>query len=617
MLRKSTFFLILLVFLIPTALFAQKITTSHGIALFGDLMYGPDFKHFNYVNPDAPKGGTIVWDINAFDSINPYITLGTSPGFASFSVFENLMIRCGDEPGTSYGLIAETISYPDDYKWVEYKLRDIARWNDGKPITVDDVIFSYETMRDKASPTFQNVVVDIEKVEKTGADKVRFSFKKAGLRTNVVKMGLGLPVIPKHYWEKRDFSQPTTVMEVQSTPYVFHKVDVGNTLVMKRDEKYWGKDLPVNVGRNNFDFVRMDVYRDSNVTYEAFMAGNIDIRNEGVPAKWKKGYNNNAVKNGLIKLREDKMKGSVWFFGIGMNGRRHQFKDQKTREALAHAFDWEWTNKNIYYGMYERNRSYFSNTELAHNGIPEGKELALLEPYRDQLDPRVFTREFVPPSTDGTQAGLRKNLRIASQLLKEAGWKNIDGKLVRDGKPFTVDFMLQDSSDEPIFAPFVENLKLLGIDARLEIVDSTTFWPRTFSYDWDMLSNGLYPHSLSPGTAIRQNWSSDAADVPMSSNTQYIKNPVVDDLIEKVINAKTREDKVAACRALDRVLLWNYYSINLYVGNIQMMAYWDRFGIPEIHPKWEAFSPSDTWWIDPQKTAVVEKHRSPRLGYKD
>jgi microcin C transport system substrate-binding protein len=597
----------------PCVSIAQNTTTTHGVTLYGDLMYGPDFKHFNFVNPDAPKGGTIVLNITNFDSINPYITLGTSPGYGNYSIFENLMITCADEPTTSYGLIAETVTYPDNYKWVEYKIRDIAKWNDGKPITVDDVIFSYETMRDKASPTFKNVVADLEKVEKTGKNTVRFFFKKADIRNNIIKMGLGLPIIPKHYWINKDFSQPTTEIPVQSTPYVLYKVDVGNTLILKRDENYWGKDLPVNVGRNNFDFVRMDVYRDSNVAYEAFMSGNIDIRNEGTPSRWKKGYDNNAVKKDLIKLRENKAPGSVWFFAIGMNGRRAPFKDQKTREALAHAFDWEWTNKNIFYGMYERNRSYFANTDLAHRGVPKGKELALLEPYRDQLDPRVFTQEFTPPSTDGTQQGLRKNLRKASQLLKEAGWENIDGKLVRDGKPFTIDFMLQDSSDEPMFAPFVENLKLLGIEAKLDIVDTTTFWPRTFSYDWDMLSNGLYPHSLSPGSELRQSFASEAADVKMSSNSQYIKNPIVDDLLEKVVEAKTREDKVAACRALDRVLLWNYYSINMYVGNKQLLAYWDRFGIPENKPKWAPFSTPRTWWIEPEKDKVVNNFRGSGL----
>ncbi|MBN2419953.1 MAG: ABC transporter substrate-binding protein [Deltaproteobacteria bacterium] len=612
MLRKVTIIISLLTFCIPGILSAQDITTSHGIALYGDLLYGPDFKHFNYVNPKAPKGGTIVRDISNFDNINRYTTLGTSPTFTdlgTIEIAETLMTISSDEPNSAYGLLAEKITYPEDHKWVEFKIRDIARWNDGKPITVDDVIYSYELMRDKSSPNFRNLVEEVEKIEKTGKDTVKFTFTKAGDRSNIYKIATSLPVLPKHYWETKDFADPTIEIPVQSTPYILEKIEIGNTIILKRDKNYWGRDLPINIGRNNFDFIRLDVFRDSNITYEAFMGGILDFRIEYTSSRWKNGYNNDAVKKGFIKLREDKINGSVFFLGIGMNGRRPQFRDQKTREALAHAFDWEWTNKNILYGMFERITSYFVNTDLAHKGVPEGKELALLEPYRDQLDPRVFTQEFSPPNTQGTRQGLRKNLGRASQLLKEAGWANVDGKLFRDGKPFIIDFILKDPADEPLFAPFVENLRLLGIDATLDLVDSTTYWPRTFNHDWDMISNGLYPHSLSPGTELKQNWGSEAADAAKSSNVQYIKNPIVDDLIEKVIAAKTREDKIAACRALDRVLLWNHYSITLYYDNKEQIAYWDRFGIPEIPPKWAPFSPLNTWWIDMEKDAAVKKFR--------
>jgi microcin C transport system substrate-binding protein len=353
----------------------------------------------------------------------------------------------------------------------------------------------------------------------------------------------------------------------------------------------------------------MDVYRDANIAYEAFMAGRVDVRTESTPTRWKTGYNTEAVANGFIRQRENVVRGPLWFLGIGMNGRRPQFQDAATREALTFAFDWEWTNRNIFHGMYERNQSYFANTELAQRGIPQGKELALLEPYRDQLDSRVFTQPFSLPDTRGTQQGLRNNLKRATELLTQAGWKNVNGKLARGGMVFTIDFVLQSAADEPIFAPFIENLKLLGIQARLIIVDATTFWSKVFNYDWDMISNGLYPHSLSPGAEIRNIWGSASADIPYSSNTQYIKNPTVDALIEEVVNSTTREDKVAASRALDRVLLWNYYSINLYFWNKDLLAYWDRFGIPETQPEWASYSPQDTWWIDPQKDEAVAKRR--------
>ena len=593
-------------------LLAQNSVTSHGVSLYGPLLYKPDFKHFAYVNQTAPKGGTVVTDISDFDSINPYITLGTAPAFADLPLAETLMTKSADEPDSAYGLIAETITFSEDHKWVEFKIRDIARWNDGKPLTADDVIYSYKLIRDKSVPTFSNLVDEIETAEKIGGNIVRFTFIKPVDRSNIYNLATQLPIFARHYWEKRDFSRPTTDIPVQSAPYTIVKVDAGNSIILKRDPDYWGKDLPVNVGRHNFDQIRMDVFRDPNIAYEAFMSGSVDFRLESTPTRWKTGYKTDAVAKGLIKLEENKVRGSLWFLGIGMNGRRPQFQDQKTREALTYAFDWEWTNRNIFHDMYKRSASYFANTELAHQGTPEGKELALLEPYRNQLDSRVFTQPFSLPDTSGTPQGLRANLKKASELLNEAGWKNINGRLVRDGKPFVVVFMLQSSADEPIYAPFVENLKLLGIQARLSIVDTTTFWSKVFNYEWDMIANGLYPHSLSPGAEIRQYWGSRAADEKMSSNTQYIKNPIIDELIEKVVEAQNREDKIAACNALDRVLLWNYYSINLYFWDKDLLTYWDRFGIPATQPKWEPFSQRDTWWIDPQKDAIIAKNRKAR-----
>ena len=616
MLQRSVkvclFFILLTAFSAYEILRAQNHTTAHGIALYGSLLYKSGFKHFTYVNPNAPKGGTIVTDISGFDSINPYITLGTAPAFADLPIAETLMVKSADEPNSAYGLIAETITYPNDYKWVEFRIRNIARWNNGKPLNADDVIYSYELMRDKAGPTFSSIVSEIVKAEKINGNIVRFTLKTTGDISGIYNIATQMPILAKHYWEKRDFSRPTTDIPVQSAPYAIAKVDVGNSIILKRDPNYWGKDLPVNIGRYNFDQIRMDVFRDPNIAYEAFMGGSVDVRLESTPTRWKTGYKTDAVNKGFIRLRENQMRGALWFLGIGMNGRRPQFNDAKTREALTYAFDWEWTNKNIFHDMYKRNNSYFANTELAHRGVPQGRELTLLEPYRKQLDARVFTQPFTLPNTSGTQAGLRANLKKATELLNEAGWKKTDGKLVRNGKPFTIDFMLQSTADEPIFAPFVENLKLLGIQARLNIVDTTTFWSKVFSYDWDMISNGLYPHSLSPGAEIRQNWSSKAADETMSSNTQYIKNPIIDALIEKVVTAENREDKIAACNALDRVLLWNFYSINLYFWDKEFLTYWDRFGIPTVQPKWEPFSPQDTWWIDSQKDAVIAKNRKSR-----
>jgi len=610
--KIAAFIILLSIGFIPVVSHAQQTVTSHGVSLYGPFLYEPGFRHFAYVNPNAPKGGTMVMDIKSFDSINPYITLGTPPAFADLPIAETLMAESADEPNSAYGLIAETITYPADHKWVEFTIREIARWNDGRPLTVDDVIYSYELIRDKSAPSFQVLVADVVKAERAGKNTVRFTFSKAGDRSNIYNLATQVPIFAKHYWEKRDFNQPTTDISVQSTPYTIAKVDVGNSIILRRDPNYWGKDLPVNIGRYNFDQIRLDSFNDVNIAHEAFMAGSIDVRIEETPTRWKTGYKTDAVSKGFIQRRENVMRGPLWFLGIGINGRQPQFKDATTREALAYAFDWEWTNRNIFHDMYDRSNSYFANTELAHQGVPQGRELELLEPYRSQLDPRVFTQPFSLPNTGGTQQGLRSNLKRATELLNQAGWKNVNGRLMRDGIPFTIEFMLQGPADEPIFAPFIENLKLLGIQARLNIVVGTTFWTKLFNYEWDMISNGLFPHSLSPGPEIRQQWDSASADIPMSANTQYIKNPVVDALIEKVVNAPAREDKVAASRALDRVLLWNYYSINLYFINKEFLAYWDRFGIPATQPGWAQFSPRDTWWIDPQKDAVIAKNRKSR-----
>jgi microcin C transport system substrate-binding protein len=613
--KKISIIILLLVgmcFLLPANVPAQNATTSHGIALFGDLMYKADFKNFNYVNPDAPKGGTMVQAVNNFDNINPYIATGTNMfpfGGINGAIAELLMAPSLDEPNSVYGLIAESVTYPADNSWIEFKIRNIARWNDGKPITPEDVIFTYEALKTKGAPTFASYFAEVTTVEKKGNDSVRFTFSRGGDRNLIYRLASAMPVFAKHYWEKRDFEQPTLEVPVMSGPYKI-KIDVGNSMTLERVKDYWGKDLPVNRGRYNLDMVRLDVYRDMNVSYEAFMAGNVDIRAEQTLSTWKTGYDVSAVRKGFIQKKEYKPKGSMMFLGIGMNGRRDKFKNQKTREALAYAFDWEWTNKTIYYSMYSRIRSYFENTELANEGLPKGAELRLLEPFRKRLDPRVFTEPFNPPKTDGTQASLRNNLRQASRLLKEAGWVLNKGKLYdKKGKLFEIEIILLDPTQEPMFAPYVENLKLLGVSAKMAILDSATFWPRYFQYDWDMVQNGLFPHSLSPGAEFRDFWGSKSADAPTSFNGQGIKNPVVDALIEKVIAAKDRPSKIAACQALDRVLCWNYYSIPLWYWNSVLFAYWDRFGFPKNLPKWTRTPSTDIMWLDKDKDAAVSKVR--------
>ncbi len=601
--------------LMPIPASAEKITTSHGFSLYTDLKYGPDFGHFDYVNPAAPKGGTLVQVIQNFDNLNNYAGGTTSTGaFLTGGIAETLFTPSFDEPMTVYGLIAETVTYPEDNSWVEIKIRDIARWHDGRPITVDDVLYSYELLTTKAAPSFRSIYSEAKSAEKSGPYTVKVAFSRGGDR-NLIWRFIGMfPVFPKHYWEIRNFEKPTLEVPLMSGPYRISKLDIGNSVTQERVNDYWGKDLPVNKGRYNFDVIRSDVYRDLAISYEAFMAGNLDIQYEGDLSRWISGYNNDAVRNGYIKKIEFVPEGSVMFLGIGINQRRVKFKDQRVREALAYAFDWEWINKTIYYGRYKRTTSYFENTELANQGIPNGAELKLLEPFRKQLDPRIFTQPFTLPKTDATQAGLRKNLRQASVLLKEAGWSIKNSKLFnKKGEQFTINVLLAAPSQEPMFAPFIKNLKLLGIDVKMMIMDSMSFWPKYWSYDWDLVQNGLFPHSMSPGVELRDNWGSASADMSPSFNAQGIKNPVIDALIENVIKAKDRPSKLTACRALDRVICWNYYSIPLYYFNTGMMAYWDRFGFPKNLPKWTRNAAIDTLWIDKDKDDKIRKaYRSGR-----
>ena len=587
-----------------------KTTTSHGMSLYDEFKYGPDIKHFDYVNPDAPKGGkvTFISFYSTFDTLNRNIILGTAP---FIRMYEMLMVRSDDEPVSIYGLLAENITMPDDYSWVEFKLRDIARWHDGKHVTVEDVIFSFEILKAYDRPEYRNTYSKIEKVEKTGPLSVRFTFKEKGDRSNPFGIGSMLPVFPKHYWEDRDFTKPSLDIPLSSGPYRITKVDPGRSLVRERVEDYWGKNLPVNRGRFNFDVIQNDYYRDFSVSHTAFIAGKADIRNEMQVSVWEKGYNVPAVHNGYIKKELFEIEGTKMHMGLYLNLHKEKFQNPKVREALAYAYDWEWINKTLYYGLNKRIRSYFENSELEARCLPGPEELKILEPYRDKLDPRVFTEEYNPPKTDATQASLRKNLRTASKLLKEAGYSIKDGKLLsKKGEQFSIEFLLNDPSMEKSYSSMIANLKLLGIAASMRIVDSTEFMQKTRSRDYDVIASFLIAQSLSPGQELSQYFGSENADKQGSMNYMGIKSPLVDALIEKVVFAQDRRTKVAAVRALDRVLTWSFYSIPLYYAPDYMIACWDRFAHTEIKPNWsQNFLYFDTWWIDKEKDEVIKKAR--------
>ena len=597
---------------------SQHVTVSHGLTLFGSLKYGPDFKHFDYVDPNAPKGGSVVLAglTSTYDNLNPYIVKGTpASGVLAYLgrtlTTDSLMADAGDEPSSEYGLIAKSATVPNDESWVEFTLRPEARWSDGSPITVDDVIFTFNILKEKGIPLFRNYYANVPKVEQTGPGKVRFTFNQKGNRELPTIVGQ-MPVLSKKYWEKRDFAETTLDPPLSSGPYKIAKVDPGRSITYQRDPNYWGKDLPVNKGRFNIDTIRYDYYRDASVILEAFKAGKIDFRYENSSKQWATGYDVAAVKDGRIIRKAAHSGNGEGYQGFLYNLRRAKFQNPKVREALAYAYDFTWTNRNVFYGLYAQPRSYFEGTELAATGLPSPAELKLLEPFKDQLDPRVFTEEYNPPKTDGTQESLRKNLRMAARLMAEAGWVIQNGKMVsqKTGEQFSIQILNRSPADERVVAPFVDNLKLLGIDASFRMVDETQYISRLQTFDYDMTILPI-AQSLSPGNEQRDYWGSDAAGRDGSHNYMGIKSPVVDSLVNDIIFAKDRQTLITATHALDRVLQWGFYSIPEVDGNGFRYAYWNKFGMPKVLPDYtEPVDPTaylNNWWIDPAKERALKK----------
>ena len=569
-----------------------------GIAMHGQPKYPPGFKHFDYVNPDAPKGGEVRLATvgSTFDSLNPFIVKGVEASGANLP-FETLMESSADEAFSAYGLLAETIDTPADRSWVTFTLRPQAHWHDGKPVTADDVIFTFDLLRTKGHPQYRFYYQAVDKVEKLGERKVKFTFKPGDNREMPLIVGQ-MPVLPRHYWQKHDFDKTTLEPPLGSGPYFVASYEPGRNIVFERVKDYWGKDLPVRRGQNNFDRIRYDYYRDSTVALEAFKAGEYDWRLENEAKKWATGYEDwpaltagKALKTSFPNQRPTGMQAFAY------NIRRPLFQDPKVRQALAYAFDFEWTNKNLFYGQYERTESYFSNSELAATGLPGSKELEVLTPLKDTIPPEVFTTEYHTPKTDGT-GNIRPNLRMAMSLLEEAGWRVVDGKLTKDGQPFRFEILLGQPAWERISLPFVGNLARLGIDASVRTVDTAQYKNRTDHYDFDMVVN-VWGESLSPGNEQRGFWSSEAADEVGGDNVIGIKNPAIDTLIDKMVAANDRETLVERTRALDRVLLWNHYVIPNWHLSVDRIAYWNKFGMPKIIPTQgvQIFA----WWIDPAK----------------
>lgn len=580
-----------------TAIAAEGERTVHGLSLFGTLKYGPQFDRFDYANADAPKGGTLrLSAIGGFDSLNPFILKG-KPAQGAGLIYDTLLKSSRDEPSSEYGLLAEKVEYPADFSWVIFNLRPEARWHDGKPVTPEDVIFTFNALTEKGAPHYRYYYANVVKAEKVGTHAVRFEFDAPGNRELPLIMGQ-LPVLPEHYWRERDFAASTLEPPLGSGPYRIGKVEAGRYMTVERVADYWGNTLPVNIGANNFDEIRFDYYRDDTVALEAFKAGNFDVRIESSAKNWATAYDFAAVRRGKVKRAELTTKNAEPMQAFVLNTRRDKFADPKVRRAFNHAFDFEWANRNLFYDQYSRTMSYFQNSELAASGLPDSEELTLLEPFRDQLPPELFTTPYQPPKTDGTGTN-RKGLRTAQKLLADAGWRVHDGILTHQASstPMVVEFLVVQPTFERVVAPYIQNLERLGMKASIRLVDPAQYQNRLDSFDYDIII-GSWRNSLSPGNEQREYWGSAAAERNGSRNLAGVKNPVVDAMIDKIIFAEDRHALVTASRALDRVLLWGHYVVPQWYTPVSRIAYWQGIQFPDPAPDYSIGFP-ELWWRAP------------------
>lgn len=580
---------------------AAHAAPSHGLSAFGDLKYPAGFKHFEYVNPDAPVGGQLALigtsGATSFDSLNAFILKG-QPAEGLQLLFDTLMVRAQDEPDALYGLIAESAEIAGDAKSVIFRLRPEARFQDGTPVTAADVAFSFDTLKAKGHPLLRMPLRDIASAEILDPHSVRFTFSGSEFR-DLPLIAAELPVFSKAYYTAHDFTATTVEPPLASGPYTVADVQLGRSITYARNPDYWGWKLPVNRGRHNFAAIRYDFFRDRAVAFEAFKAGAYDLREEFTSKTWAVEYDFPALHEGRVvrdTLPDENPSGVQGFF---INLRRDKFSDVRVRHALDLAFDFEWANRNLFFGLYERTDSYFENSALAASGAPGPEELQLLEPFRDKLPAAVFGPAYVPPVSDGS-GNLREGLKQAGALLDAAGWKIVNGKRVNaKGEPLTIEFLNYEPAFERIVGPYIRNLKRLGIDANLRTVDPSQYESRVEAFDFD-ITTSRYVQRNTPGIELRGYFSSAAAAQPGSRNIAGINDPVVDALIEAVIGAKDRASLTVAAQALDRVLRSGHYWVPQWFKGVHTIAYWNKFGRPEVIPKY-ATGIIDTWWVDPRK----------------
>jgi len=587
----------------------------HGMSIFGDLLYEADFSHFSYVNPDAPKGGTFSqvgpsWILNqsplTFDSLNSYILKGNGAMGAELT-FDTLMTRSGDEPDAVYGLVAKTADLAEDGNSIIFELRPEARFHDGSPLTAEDAAFSLMLLKEEGHPLISQSIREMARAEALSPHTLKVTFTGNQTR-DLALLITGLPIFSKAYYTEHPFEVTTLEAPLGSGPYKVKDLSQGRYISYERVEDYWARDLNVNVGRWNFDTIRFEFYRDRTAQFEAFKAGEFLFREEFTSKVWATEYNFPAIEDGRVvqlTTRDETPSGAQGWF---LNTRRAQFSDARVREALGLAFDFEWTNRNHFFELYQRSGSYFENSDMRARGKPSADELALLEPYRDQLPARVYEEAIEPPTSNGS--GKDRHLLLhAAKLLDAAGWTIQDGKRrSAEGNTLTVEFLNSTPTFERIIAAFQTNLIQLGIETNIKTVNSAEYQERVKTFDFDVMSR-RFSISATPGVEIHNYWSSEAADVSGSFNLPGIKDPVVDALMEKVIEAKTRDEQVLAARAIDRVLRTGFYWVPHWYKASHHLAFWDVFAWPDKAPRYSRGGMStdkrgviDTWWIDPAKT---------------
>ena len=599
------FFIIALSFLLSInyAFSDNHIIKSHGISTFGDLKYDNSFLHLDYVNPSAPKGGEVsIWAFGSFDSMHPYTTKGRSGSLSSI-FFETLLTGTSDEIDSSYGLIAESLEYPKDRSWVIFNMRPEAKFSDNTPLTADDVLFSYELLRDKGLPSFRAVIEkEVKEVEIINPHRIKFIFKE-NIPTRDLPSSVGsLPIFSRSYYEKTgaDFEDSTLEPAIGSGPYLLEKLDVGQTIVYKRNPNYWGNNLPINIGRNNFDNIRVEYFADYNSAFEGFKSGNYTFRTEYMSKLWATGYDFPAIENNWVVKKALPSGDMAPGQSFVLNLRKEKFQNIKVRKALGLMFNFEWSNKTLFYDLYARINSFWENSDMAAVGLPTEEELKILSPLKNILPEGVLTESVAMGAISSEKQLDRKNLRLASKLLDESGWKVGDDGMRKNskGEMLNIEILNDSQAFNRILEPFVENLKALGVNAKHNQIDNAQMTERERSFDYDIIV-GNFPMSFTPSSGLKQYFGSETADISIF-NKSGIKSKAIDELIQIVMSAKTRENLKIAVKSLDRVLRSYYFWIPQWFKDVHTVAYYDIYEYPENLPPYD-LGVIDFWWINNQK----------------